>query len=253
MQYKLGLKPVTKQPTLRLKDYLSSSLPTPPLKFGHADLIQPMMLGNDQYGDCAIAGSIEEIRLLNAERGFTVPFSTASALKAYGEITGFDPSQPDTDQGTDVHDLYEYRQNTGIADDNGQRHKLAAYVGLTPGDWNQLVQALYLFQVVGIGIQVPDYAQDEFAKGGPWQPMRGHHQIVGGHYIPAVSRNANTVDIITWGGRIPMTATFYKRFSNVAVVHFTDEMLTGTGTTIDGFDRASLLADLSQLNTGRVA
>ena len=92
MQYKLGLKPVTKQPTLRLQNYLSSSLPTPPLKFGHADLIQPMMLGNDQYGDCAIAGSIEEIRLLNAERGVTVPFSAASALKAYGEITRASPT-----------------------------------------------------------------------------------------------------------------------------------------------------------------
>ena len=68
-----------------------------------------------------------------------------------------------------------------------------------------------------------------------------------------VKKALHSVDIITWGGRIPMTATFYKRFSNVAVVHFTDEMLTGTGTTIDGFDRASLLADLSQLNTGQVA
>lgn len=253
MQFKYGLKPVTELPKLKLVNYLAPNLPKPPLTFGHGRLIAPMMLGNDQVGDCAIAGSIEEIRLLNAERGVTVPFTTATALRNYSDITGYDPRNPDTDQGTDMADLYRYRQHVGIIDDAGQRHTLSAYVGLTPGNWDELVQALYLFQVAGIGIQCPDYLQDQFAHGGPWTPLRGRHDIVGGHYIPAVARSGNSIDILTWGRSIKMTKAFYQRFSNVAVVHFTDEMLNVNGKTIDGVDRAALLADLNALGRGTVA
>jgi len=80
---------------------------------------------------------------------------------------------------------------------------------------------------------------------------RGHHQIVGGHYIPAVARDGDIVSIITWGAVLGMTQRFYEHFNNIAVVHLTDEMLTG-GKTIDGFDRDALVADLQQFNTGQV-
>jgi hypothetical protein len=94
--YKLGLKPVKHQPKLMLKKYLSSNLPTPPEKFGHVSLIQPHMFKNDSLGDCAIAGSIEEIRLLNAERKVTVPFSDTTAVTNYSAVTGYDPADPST-------------------------------------------------------------------------------------------------------------------------------------------------------------
>lgn len=252
MKYRLGLKPVTAQPRLRLVDYLRpADPPTPPPKFGHGDLIEPHMFMNDQLGDCAIAGSIEECRLVNAERKVTVPFSDASAVKNYRLITGYNPDDPSTDQGTDVHDLYQYRVKSGLIDDKGKRHKIIGYAGLTPGDFDELVQALYLFTTVGIGIQVPSYAETQFDAGGPWDVETGRHKIEGGHYIPADGRDGNTVHIITWGAHIAMTSAFYQTFSNVAVVAFTDEMLTA-GKTIDGFDRETLLADLKTLNTGPV-
>jgi hypothetical protein len=252
MAYKYGLKPVTEQPRLKLCDYLHpADLPTPPTTFGHSDLIVPHMFMNDQLGDCAIAGSIEEVRLVNAERKVTVPFSDQSAVVNYSAITGYNPDDPESDQGTDVHELYAFRKTHGIVDDAGNRHKIVGYAGLTPGNFTELVQALYLFTTVGIGIQVPDYAQDQFAQGGPWQPEGGDPQIVGGHYIPAVGRDGSTVDVFTWGGKIGMTDTFYQTFSTVAVVAFTEEMLIGE-KTIDGFDRAALLADLPEFNTGPV-
>jgi hypothetical protein len=253
VKYQLGLKPVQAQPRLKLVDYLKRApkLPTPPAVFGHADLVAPHMFMNDKIGDCAIAGSIEEVRLLNAERKVTVPFSDETAVANYSAITGYNPADPSTDQGTDVHDLYQYRKNTGIVDDAGNHHKIVAYVGLTPGNFHDLVQALYLFTTVGIGINVPDYAEQQFEAGGPWEPEPGYHKLVGGHYIPAVARNGRTVDVFTWGGKIAMTDTFYKAFNTVSVVSFTEEMLIGD-KTIDGFDREKLLADLPAFNTGPV-
>ncbi|GFG74634.1 hypothetical protein [Mycobacterium botniense] len=152
MKYKLGLKPVHTHPRIRLCDYYTSDLPSvDSLKFplGHAGLVKPRMYLNDRIGDCAIAGSIEEIRLANALRGVTVNFTDDTAVQNYSEITGYNPADPGSDQGTDVHELYEFRQNTGIVDADGNRHKIVAYAGLTPGDWDEMLIALSLFEGCG--------------------------------------------------------------------------------------------------------
>src|ERR1700744_2649888 len=111
MKYKYGLKPVQAQPHLMLINYLRpADLPTPPVKFGHADLIQPKMFCNDKWGCCALSGSWEEVRLVNAERGVVVPVSDTSVLKSYSEVTGFNPADPSTDGGTDAAQLYDCRK-----------------------------------------------------------------------------------------------------------------------------------------------
>ena len=57
--------------------------------------------------------------LLNKEVGTTVPFSDFSVLSDYSAVTGFDPADPATDQGTDVQDAATYRRVTGLLDANG--------------------------------------------------------------------------------------------------------------------------------------
>lgn len=254
MKYRLGLKPVHTQPRLQLSSYFTSDLPSVeslPQKFGHSGVIRPQMFMNDQLGDCAIAGSIEEVRLLNALRGVTVNFTDETAVQNYSEIAGYDPDDPESDQGTDVHDLYEFRQTTGIVDADGNRHKILAWAGLTPGDFDELLIALSLFEVVGVGIQVPEYAEAQFEAGGPWQLKKGRHSIVGGHYIPAVGRNYHAAQIYTWGGQIDLDDGFYSTLSNVAVVALTEEMFTD-GKSPEGVDMAKLAHDLGELNTGPV-
>lgn len=255
MKYRLGLKPVVAQPRVRLCDYYTSDLPpVESLKYplGHADAIQPHMFMNDQLGDCAIAGSIEEIRLANALRGVTVNFTDETAVQNYSEITGYVPGDPSTDQGTDVHELYEFRQNTGLVDADGNRHKIVAYAGLTPGDFDELLIALSLFDMVGIGIQVPDYCEAEFEAGQPWHLLRGRHRIEGGHYIPVVDAASRTeAGLFTWGGHGGITAPFYATYNTVAVVALTEELFTG-GKSPEGVDFNRLATDLNLLNTGPV-
>ena len=255
MKYKLGLKPVEAQPTLRLCNYFTSALPSvTSLKYplGHADLIKPQMFMNDQLGDCAIAGSIEEVRLVNALAGKTVNFTDKEAVENYTAITGYNPSNPYSDQGTDVHDLYQYRQQTGIRDADGKYHKITAYAGLTPGDFDELLIALSLFDMVGIGIEVPDYCEPQFEAGQPWHVVKGRHRIEGGHYIPGVGAQGNQlVDVFTWGAKTGMERTFYERFNTVAVVALTEEFFTADKSP-EGVDMQSLANDLRALNTGRV-
>ena len=264
-QYKLGLKPVEAQPTVKLCEYYTSSLPSiDSLKypFGHADAIQPQMFLNDRIGDCAIAGSIEEVRLANALRGVTVNFDDAAVIANYSNITGYQPgpeiTDPQdaphnpTDNGTDVHELYIYRKSTGIVDADGKYHKVVAYAGLTPRDFDELLIALSLFDMVGIGIDVPDYCQDQFGAGEPWHLEPGYHPIEGGHYIPIVgATDSSTAQLYTWGAQTGITASFYSTYNTVAVVALTEEMFNGD-KDIDGVDFAKLSADLPKFNTGPV-
>lgn len=256
MKYRLGLKPVVAQPRVQLCSYYTSDLPSVDsltFPFGYSDLIQPHMFCNDQLGDCAIAGSIEEIRLANALRGATVNFTDETAVENYSAITGYVPGDPATDQGTDVHELYDYRQNTGLVDADGQRHKIVAYAGLTPGDFDELLIALSLFPSgVGIGIQVPDYCDAQFDAGQPWHLIPGRHRIEGGHYIPVVDAASRTeAGLFTWGGHGGITASFYATYNTVAAVALTEEMFT-SGVSPTGVDFDRLAADLNLLNTGPV-
>lgn len=201
--------------------------------------------------NCAIAGSIEEVRLANALRGVTVNFTDNTAVQNYSEIAGYN-GDPSTDNGTDVHDLYEYRKATGIVDADGNRHKIVAYAGLTPGDFDELLVALSLFDMVGIGIQVLDYCDKQFDAGQPWHIVRGFHRVEGGHYVPVCgAQDKDVAQLYTWGGTGGITRPFYTRYNTVAVVALTEELFTGDKSP-EGIDRVKLAAELNLFNTGPV-
>lgn len=256
MRYKLGLKPVLAQPRLRLADYFTSDLPSVndlKFPFGHTDLITPEMFGNDSVGDCDPVALVEGVRLLTAGQGKEANFTTQTVLQLYSDITGYNPDDPSTDQGTDVHEGFQYWQNTGITDADGNVHKVLDYAGLTPGDWDELLVALSLFDVVYIGLSMPTYAQDQFTAGQPWHLLPGRHQIEGGHAVPVVGAQSATLgQLFTWGGVGGIESTFYSTLSTVAVVAITPDMFTN-GKTMEGIDLNKLQADLPLLNTGTVS
>jgi hypothetical protein len=248
-RFALGKLPARKDAVkLKLRNYLTPSLlPTPPKDFGHEDLV-PLpcnMLGNDQYGDCVLAGAGHETMLWNAAGGKTVRFNDSASLSDYSAITGFDPLDPNTDQGTDMQVAASYRRKTGIVDADGKRHKVAAYLAITPGDVQEHLLALYLFGAVGIGIKFPSYAMDQFNAGKPWT-RHLVYSIEGGHYIPLVGRRKGRFVCVTWGKEQPMSDAFFRKFNDESVAYVSLEMLKN-GRSLEGFDAAQLQADLAQL------
>jgi len=231
----------------RLRDYLAvSTLPSPPTKTGHQNVSIPWgMLGNDSYGDCVLAGAGHETMFWNREAGKTVNITTADALSDYTAITGFNPNDPNTDQGTDMQVAASYRRKTGIEDSVRTRHKVAAYLAITPGNKLEMKQAIYLFDAVGIGIQFPKSAMDQFNAGKPWSVVASS-PIEGGHYIPAIGYDSKYVYIVTWGKVQKMTWSFFTRYCDEAIAYLSQEFLTG-GKSPEGFDSATLNADLAKL------
>src|SRR5581483_8120721 len=150
----------------------------------------------DEWGDCAWAGPAHETMLLTTEAGDPVSFTTEGVLSDYSARTGFNPgagpsgSNP-TDQGSQVRDVLSYRRKTGIIDAQSKRHKIGAFVQLQPGNIEHVLQALHIFQVVGIGIQFPEFAMEQFNRGEPWDVVPNAPAPEGGHYVCGVGKHAN--------------------------------------------------------------
>lgn len=222
-------------------------LPTPPDRFGHGLAFRDWgMLGNDRYGDCVFAGGGHETMLTTKLGGHPAKFTDAGVLSDYSAVTGFDPADPSTDQGAYPRDAAKYRKATGLVDADGRRHKIAAYVSINPNDFDELVQAVYVFTAVGIGFEFPDSAMDQFNHGLPWDVVEGA-KIEGGHYVPVVGRNArSTLGVVSWGRRVGMTRAFYEKYADEAWAYiFPDELRAGH--TSRGFSLAQLEAWLQAL------
>lgn len=236
-----------------LAKYLPT-LPIPPHAFGHEALVPSWgMLANGPddsepditpVGDCVIAGGLHETMLWNAEAGTSVHVDSKAAIANYSAITGYNPDDPNSDRGTDMEHAARYRRRTGLIDADGKRHKIGAYLALRPGDVNQLWTALYCFGAVGIGLQLPESAEQQFEAGHVLDYVPGS-PIAGGHYVSAVARRG-FIGIVTWGRIAWMTPRFLQEYCDEAIVYLSPEMLH-EGVSIDGFDQKTLVGDLSQL------
>lgn len=245
---KLGKLPARKNSvSFRLRDYLAvTTLPTPPSKFSQPAIGSWGMLGNDQYGDCVWAGAGHETMVWDKDANKLVTITTQNALAAYTAVTGFNPKDPNTDQGTDMTTAASYRRKTGILDAASKRHKVAAYLSITPGNTEELKQSVYLFNAVGIGIQFPSSAMDQFNSKKPWTVVKGS-SIEGGHYIPAIGYDASYIYVVTWGAIQKMAWSFFAKYCDEAIAYVSADMLNTSGKSIEGFDATQLEADLKVL------
>jgi hypothetical protein len=250
MMFRLGKKPARPGAVrFKLTSYTNTaSLPSLPAAFGHDAIIGADawgMLANDSYGDCVFAGAAHETMLLVGEAGGTVTFTDANVLADYAAVTGFDPAKPDTDQGTDMQEAAAYRRKTGIVDADGDRHKIAAYLALEPGNLNHLFLASYLFGAVGIGLQLPASALQQTEQGLAWDVVAGT-TIDGGHYVPLVGRQADGLHVVSWGAIQRMTEAFLTQYCDEAVAYVSQECLLDQKSP-EGFAYDDLISDLAAL------
>jgi len=246
----LGKLPA-REDSIRLKFssiFRASKLPKPPPVFGHYQTVSSWgMFSNDKVGDCVWAGAAHEHKLWNlASRRGSVPFTDASVISDYSAVTGY-RGTPDTDQGTDMQEAASYRRKTGVVDAHGVRHQILAYMSLTPGDFDQLMLATWLFGAVGVGINFPDSAESQFDSHQPWTPVPSSH-VSGGHYIPIVGRNSRGMAIlVTWGRVHAMSREFYQLYNDETVAYFSPEYVNANNLSPEGFDAEALGNFLKEL------
>lgn len=227
----------------------TSTLAAPPAEFGHDQLVGSWPLWkNDVIGDCAIVDAMHQHLLWNAECGVSIPFNDQAAVNNYVSVTGYDGT-PATDNGTDVAELIKYRYQHGIQDAAGRVHKIGAAVALEPGNWEQLITAMYYFDGVTIGVDMCQQWMDAFNKGGApvvWDAVKSP-KVLGGHAITGVAFRNNLARVITWGSdNVGLTEKGYAQANDEAYAFFSTERLKN-GVDINGIDGEKLLADLPLL------
>ncbi len=137
-----------------------------------------------------------------------------------------------------------YRRKTGVVDAAGHRHQVAAYLAIQPGNLVEHYQAMYLFGCVGIGIQFPASAMDQFNAGKPWSVVRGS-SIEGGHCVSLVAKRSH-LEVVTWGKIQALTTGFLRKYNDESLAYVSLETLTN-GRSLEGFDAAGLQAALAAL------
>lgn len=210
------------------------------------------MLGNDKYGDCGEAGINHGFMQTNAINNRFINFTDKTTEGDYGAITGFNPNDPNSDQGTDMKTAYGYTVKTGMLDSSGNRHKLGAYL-LLNGSQAQIEEVIYIYGRAGIGINFPDYAMTAFDNGQAWDYKSGQkYTIDGGHYIEGIYYDASGVTIVTWGKEQLMTWAFFNKFCDESYLLVDPEFLNGSGVTPTGLNLTQLNTDLGIIKAGGV-
>jgi hypothetical protein len=250
MAVKLGKKPFVKDHRdLLYKNYIDKTvLPPLPASFGHQNFINNWgMLGNDSVGDCVIAGADHETMLWTKEGSTEAIFKAANAISDYSAITGYNPNDPNSDQGTDPRTACLYRQKTGLIDANGNRHKIGAFLALDQTNLNEVLEAAYLLSAIGIGIQFPASAMDQFNAGQTWTVVSGS-QIEGGHYVPVFAYDGTYLYCVTWGKVQKITKGFFTTYCDEAWAILSQEFLNKQGVSPEGFNLSQLQADLAVIS-----
>jgi hypothetical protein len=236
----------------KLRDYLDLDRIKPPLSFGHIrnrEEAEWLNLGNDKAGNCVVAGACHETMHWTRAAGHRVAhFTDEGALKEYGNASGWNGRIGDpSDVGLDMEAYASRRRKFGITDVDGNVHTVKAYAAIQGVD--NLIKAAWTFGAVGLGIQFPKSAGEQFERQTPWTIVEKSPSM-GGHYVSVVGRNIRgDIICVTWGRLQAMTPQFVERYMDEAVAYLSGDYLhPDRGLTPELLDQAALERDLASLS-----
>ena len=245
-------RPVAEAPHLRLRKYLRAPPPAPPV-VSYADRALPVLsdiYGNDDVGDCVIAGGYHIEGLATGNAGNLYRATLDQIIADYSAIGGYRPGQPATDNGCDMQTAMNYWTQHGFR--NGT--KLLGWLAVDATNTSELMTALYLFENLFIGVELPDAAISPFpsADGYVWD-VAGSPDPENGHAVCGVGYNQSGVQIDSWGLIGTMTWGFlgkYGRAANHGEVYVfltPDQLAKGQKIAPNGVDWTDLIRDFDAL------
>ncbi len=239
---KLGKRPAVFPKGLKSISSVVHSLPTPPPVVGYAHGIMSWnMDGNNSYGDCVFAAAAHGKQLWTTLTGRPVVPTTAETLAVYSALTGFNPNDPNTDNGAVPSEIWTDWKTKGIFGS-----KIENFVDVNPKDKTQVFDAIWFFGCAFVGMQLPISAQSQtiwdVPPGGPIGD--GAPGSWGGHEVLATHADARYVEVITWGARQLMTWAFVFAYVDEISALLSDDWIGSNGKTPGGVPLASLRIDL---------
>lgn len=196
---------------------MGASLPPPPETVDWTKGVNPnwgIML-NDRLGDCTCAAAYHAMQLWSTQgRKHELTEPDSKVLAMYEEFCGYNPANPNSDQGgVEQHVLTQWL-NKGvpiIEGPNGRSH-IKAFVEIDPRNHNDVKRAINDCGCAYIGFEVPNYLVS-----GPipmvWDRSNGDQGIAGGHAVIVTGYTSSYLQVVSWGsGNYRMTWGFWDQW-----------------------------------------
>jgi hypothetical protein len=243
-KFKLGkLAPKHDSRTLKFKSYFDKLPPIPTAVDWTPKVADWKMLANDEVGDCTIAAAGHLEMLWTSQTSTEYIPTDAETLAAYTAITGYNPQDPNSDNGAVELDVLNYWRNTGF----GSRPPILAYMQINPTVIDHVKASIALFGGCYVGIQVPASAQDDFSNGLPWTNTNDNN-IEGGHAIILVAYDQNYVTCVTWGALQKISYPWLAKYMEEAYAVLSPDWIAANGSAPSTFNLAQLQADLKLIS-----
>lgn len=175
------------------------------------------MFGNDDKGDCVMAGRAHQtLRFEDIEQGSVLMITDKDVLNEYFKETG------GVDSGLVVLDsLNEWRQKGWKV--GKKTYKIQAYAEINHKSKDEVKQAIFADVGVGLGLQLPKSAQDQIQTGQPWSVTTGPNAKVGswgGHYVYVPGYTKQGPVCVTWGRKQQITWPWLMKYCDEAYAIF---------------------------------
>jgi hypothetical protein len=228
-----------------------ATLPPAPAVFDHTHGFDGFkMLGNgpdptlhanagQPVGDCAFVGTVNVGLVDQAETGAQPDYPTADNVVS--TYLTYDHGQ---DQGANLVDLLQFWQSHGLP----WGGKIAAWASVDPHNPDRFWAACNAYGCLYVGIAVPA-TMDTQVENGQTLDLTGtpaDREIMGGHCVVILSRDADGGELATWGQRVRFTQRWWDTYGEEAHVVITPAQVTAKGDGY-GLDLDLLRADLAAL------
>ena len=243
---KFGKLPQRVDPrTLQLKRFLVlKNLPPLPDAFDidttFTNFSNNHMFGNDQYGDCVIAGRAHmTLRFECFEESKVIPITDKEVTTEYFKETGgFDNGL------VMLNSLNAWRKGWTAA---GKAYDIYAYAQIDKANHDEVKYAVYLLRGAYTGFSVPQSCIDQFHAGQLWTVVP-NSPIVGGHCVYIKGFNVTGPICVTWGRDQQMTWEFWDKYFDEAY-GVIDNRDTWCDSATDPVDVTLMSQELSEITS----
>jgi hypothetical protein len=238
---KLGAIIQEKDPRNLKFHWFGGGLPDPPDEIDWATEMKSrlQMWKNDEYGDCVFAAFYNYLAVATGYTNDTFPYVNEDVLADYTAVTGFDPNDPSTDNGTNPEAALKYYMKNS---------RILAWGEINHHSLKECKQALDIFGGIYTAFSLPISAQGQEVWDVTYTSDSGAGTW-GGHMTmtQAMDKKGNgTTD--TWGTTKKFTKAFWDKYCSGAYFFVTEKWVAdNTGKTPNGFDLPTLLKDAKLL------
>ncbi len=173
----------------------------------------------------------------------TIPDS--DIVKAYSDVSGYDPKTGDRDRGAAALDVLNYWRKQGVSG-----HTINSYVKINAKNIPHVKYAIYLLGGAYLGFQLPLSAQNQDIWDVPPTGTATGNGVAGswgGHAVCAIGYDTQFIYLISWGQIKKATWAFFSAYCDEAYAIISQEFASA-GKTPNAFDLAALQADLAALS-----